>query len=243
MAKPKVKAVKAKKTSTKYSKLLAVAAKELASKKKALVLAERSLGKAKERHEELISEVARLDMVERSLKAIVDGTEPPTNVKYVYSYPQWVWYPQQPYVTYQQPGYWNGGIYQQPGYWSNGQWVTPPQSTTIYNKSDMSTINHQYSNNVSGMLTNTANNFTVASGATSGSTVNAVLTSTASAIPTTWTSGGLSAGGEEALVIDLTTHSEPETVKCDECGGENDGATEMHRLECPQSGQVQAAIV
>jgi len=30
----------------------------------------------------ILGEVARLDMLERSLKALVEGTEPPQNVKY-----------------------------------------------------------------------------------------------------------------------------------------------------------------
>jgi hypothetical protein len=93
MAKPKVKAVKTpKKRSTKYGKLAAVCAKELSVKKAALVRAEKALAKAQRTHTELLSEVARLDMLDRSLKALINGTEPPQNVKYVYSYPQWVWY-------------------------------------------------------------------------------------------------------------------------------------------------------
>src|SRR5260370_649129 len=102
MAKLKKVASKPKKKSTKYSKLLAVAAKELAARKKALVLAERKLAGAKRTHEELIADVARLDMVERSLKALVEGTEPPQNVRYIYQYPQWVWYPS-PYIQYTLP--------------------------------------------------------------------------------------------------------------------------------------------
>lgn len=106
MAKAKTQPKKVKKAPTKYSKLLVVAQKELETRKKALVSAERALAKAKQKHEELIQEVARLDMVERSLKAMVEGTEPPTNVRYVYNYPQWVWYPvQQPYVTYTTPSW------------------------------------------------------------------------------------------------------------------------------------------
>jgi hypothetical protein len=82
-----------KKRSTKYSKLAAVCSKELAAKKKALVLAEKRLAKAQKTHGELLSEVARLDMLERSLKAVNEGLEPPQNVRYVYTYPQWVWTP------------------------------------------------------------------------------------------------------------------------------------------------------
>jgi hypothetical protein len=101
MPKLKTPPAKNKKKVTKYSKLMLVASKELNTKKKALVAAERALQTAKQRHEDLIAEVARLDMVERSLKALVEGTEPPTNVRYVYNYPQWVWQYQTPYS----PGY------------------------------------------------------------------------------------------------------------------------------------------
>ena len=93
MAKPKQKAVKTpKKRSTKYGKLAAVCTKELSAKKAALVRAEKAFAKAQKTHTELLSEVARLDMLDRSLKALINGTEPPQNVRYVYSYPQWVWY-------------------------------------------------------------------------------------------------------------------------------------------------------
>ncbi len=93
MAKSKQKAVKTpKKRSTKYGKLAAVCSKELAAKKAALVRAEKAFAKAQKNHTELLAEVARLDMLDRSLKALINGTEPPQNVRYVYSYPQWVWY-------------------------------------------------------------------------------------------------------------------------------------------------------
>jgi len=104
MAKSKQKAVKTpKKRSTKYSKLATVCSKELAAKKTALVRAEKALAKAQKTHTELLSDVARLDMLDRSLKALINGTEPPQNVRYVYNYPQWVWYGN-PYGWYwQQP--------------------------------------------------------------------------------------------------------------------------------------------
>ena len=106
MAKPKVvKAKTPKKRSTKYGKLAVVAAKELAAKKAALVRAEKALAKAQKTHTELLSEVARLDMLDRSLKALINGTEPPQNVRYVYTYPQWVWQGA-PYGWW-----WNGGTY------------------------------------------------------------------------------------------------------------------------------------
>jgi len=92
MAKSTKKAsTKVKKHSSKYSKLALVAAKELAAKKAALVRAEKALAKATKTHQELLGEVARLDMLDRSLKALINGTEPPQNVRYVYTYPQWVW--------------------------------------------------------------------------------------------------------------------------------------------------------
>jgi hypothetical protein len=107
MAKPKQKAVKTpKKRSTKYGKLAAVCAKELSAKKAALVRAEKAFAKSQRTHTELLAEVARLDMLDRSLKALINGTEPPQNVRYVYNYPQWVWYGN-PYGWY-----WNGNNYQ-----------------------------------------------------------------------------------------------------------------------------------
>jgi hypothetical protein len=103
MAKPKKHSAKTTKGSikaNKYSKLMLAASKELAAKKKALVKAEKALARGTKTHQELLGEVARLDMVERSLKALVEGTEPPQNVRYVYTYPQWVWsYPQWCYTT------------------------------------------------------------------------------------------------------------------------------------------------
>ena len=77
---------------TDYKKLATRTAMELADKKKALAKAEKAMATAQKNHTELLSDVARLDMVERSLKALVEGTNPPQNVRYVYSYPQWVWY-------------------------------------------------------------------------------------------------------------------------------------------------------
>ena len=76
-----------------FKKVLEQTTQELAAKKKQLVAAERALAKARKNHEELVSEVSRLDMAERSVKAIVEGTEPPVQIKYVYNYPTWVWHP------------------------------------------------------------------------------------------------------------------------------------------------------
>ena len=106
MAKSKQKAVKTpKKRSTKYGKLASVCSKELTAKKAALVRAEKAFAKAQKTHTELLAEVARLDMLDRSLKALINGTEPPQNVRYVYTYPQWVWYGN-PYGWY-----WNGNTW------------------------------------------------------------------------------------------------------------------------------------
>src|SRR5271157_2476116 len=117
MAKPKQKAVKTpKKRSTKYGKLAAVCTKELSAKKAALVRAEKAFAKAQKNHTELLAEVARLDMLDRSLKALINGTEPPQNVRYVYNYPQWVWH---------------GNPY---GWWWNGYtWTLNGQTGTFNN--------------------------------------------------------------------------------------------------------------
>src|SRR5271166_3218778 len=115
MAKKKTAIPKIKKQrQTKYTKLALVCAKELAAKKKALVAAEKRLAKAQLTHQELLSEVARLDMLDRSLKAVNDKTQPPQNIKYVYTYPQWVWNP--PY-TYNVP--------------NNGQWTFTTQPNWV----------------------------------------------------------------------------------------------------------------
>jgi hypothetical protein len=119
----------------KYSKLMLVASKELAEKKKALAKAEKALATAQKTHTELLAEVARLDMVERSLKALVDGTPPPQNVRYVYSYPQWVW---------------QGGI---GWYWNGGTWTTTPQYTTYGNAQGGLTLG-----NVQGGIQQLSNN-------------------------------------------------------------------------------------
>lgn len=94
---PKAKKVRA----TKYTKLASHLTKELDAKKKALVRAEKTLAKAQASHQGLLSEVARLDMLERSLRAVNEKTAPPQNIQYVYTYPQWVW----------APNYWNGYTY------------------------------------------------------------------------------------------------------------------------------------
>lgn len=95
---PKTKKVRA----TKYTKLAAHVTKELNVKKRALVKAEKALSRAQQTHQDLLSEVARLDMLDRSLKAVNEKTTPPQNVKYVYTYPYWVW---NPGYTYTVPSY------------------------------------------------------------------------------------------------------------------------------------------
>lgn len=151
MAKQKQKAAKTpKKRSTKYGKLAAVCSKELAAKKAALVRAEKALAKAQKSHTELLSEVARLDMLDRSLKALINGTEPPQNVKYVYSYPQWVWYGN-PYGWYwngytwtvtlgaQNPTYVYGNL--QGGQWTNANTVTTTNAVnTVYTTPSVSNV-------------------------------------------------------------------------------------------------------
>jgi len=97
-----------------YKKTAEHCSKQLADTKKALVKAEKALAKAQATHQELLSEVARLDMLDRSLKAVNDKTQPPQNIKYVYTYPQWVWNP--PY-TYNVP--------------NNGQWTFTTQPNWV----------------------------------------------------------------------------------------------------------------
>src|SRR5271169_2565917 len=152
MAKSKQKVAKTpKKRSTKYGKLAAVCSKELTAKKAALVRAEKALAKAQKTHQELLGEVARLDMLDRSLKALINGTEPPQNVRYVYTYPQWVWYGN-PYGWW-----WNGNtwqvnlgqsnVYQQPytyaninGNFQGGQFTTTNAINTVSSTNTIGTI-------------------------------------------------------------------------------------------------------
>jgi hypothetical protein len=99
-----------------YKKTAEHCSKQLADTKKALVKAEKALSKAQLTHQDLLSEVARLDMLDRSLKAVNDKTQPPQNIKYVYTYPQWVWNP-----------YYNG-TYTIP---SQGQWTLTTQPNWV----------------------------------------------------------------------------------------------------------------
>ena|SRR5271170_1269471 len=141
MAKPKQKAVKTpKKRSTKYGKLAAVCTKELSAKKAALVRAEKAFAKAQKNHTELLAEVARLDMLDRSLKALINGTEPPQNVRYVYSYPQWVWYGN-PYGWYWNSQPWTLTLGQQNYNFQGGQSQFHNSVNTINTTPSVQTIN------------------------------------------------------------------------------------------------------
>src|SRR5271166_1187604 len=160
MAKVAKKAsAKVKQHSSKYSKLAVVAAKELAAKKTALVRAEKALAKAQKTHQELLGEVARLDMLDRSLKALINGTEPPQNVRYVYTYPQWVW---NPYGN----GYWynNGtvtiGVTQPTWTTSNGNFQGGQQFsnlTTGYNSVQTGPTTFGTLNTAGSNITNSVN--------------------------------------------------------------------------------------
>ncbi len=97
-----------------YKKIGTRVAGELAEKRKAFVKAEKALARAQAAHQELLSEVARLDMLDRCLKAVTEKTAPPQNIKYVYTYPQWVWNP-------------NSGT----GWWYNGNGQITLGSQTI----------------------------------------------------------------------------------------------------------------
>jgi hypothetical protein len=137
MAKPKQKVVKTpKKHSPKYSKIAATCSKELEAKKKALASAEKTLAKAQRTHSELLSEVARLDMLDRSLKALINGTEPPQNVRYVYTYPQWVWYPYNGYGWN-----WNGNCSLTLGATTSGSMTQIGNNTCVYNTTDPLNLN------------------------------------------------------------------------------------------------------
>lgn len=198
-----------KPATTDYKKTLARASKELADKKKALVQAERKLAAAKKSHEGLVAEVARLDMVERSLRAMVDGTEPPTNIKYVYTYPQWVWYPSQPYIYYTYPQWqYNGSL--------GGTVVhtSLPGSTSTWN-SVPSTITFTSCNTES--LTG---NSSLSALGTTCSNVSSLTASAAS--PSTLYYALRADQSDDGLIVDLSTFasaeasenaSEPETVK------------------------------
>jgi len=176
--------------------------KELAAKKKALVAAEKRLANAQKTHQELLSEVARLDMLDRSLNALIQGTEPPQNVKYVYTYPQWVWYPN------------NQGT----GWWYNNGTITLGSQTVVgSNLQGGSQLyqNSQYTpnnggpnvtltgfNSNGGLVTNTSGLCTVntGTGITDPSVGSSVM----------YTSNGGPNTDAECMVVDLTTYADME---------------------------------
>ena len=216
MAKSKQKAVKTpKKRSTKYGKLAAVCTKELAAKKAALVRAEKAFAKAQKTHTELLAEVARLDMLDRSLKALINGTEPPQNVRYVYNYPQWVWYGN-PYGWY-----WNGNTWSvnlgttynqnqsytyaniQGGQYSNAINIQNPVVTTsgALNTSGVCTIN---SSNLSGGLDCSLGN---------AGTLSLSSASLPSFTMTTTNGPSSSMVNQQELTVDLSTGATEEEEK------------------------------
>lgn len=220
---PKIK----KQRQTKYTKLALVCAKELAAKKKALVAAEKRLAKAQLTHQELLSEVARLDMLDRSLKAVNDKTQPPQNIKYVYTYPQWVWNPyvynvpnngqwtfttQPNWVGYNTPntsgatgivnGGLNGGNFQGGSLLtSNGTYSSPTVTCTLANAGDAFTFTNSGNVQIGGTQTTPCGTGLPEAGST--------LQLDGSGSPN-WVSAN-----DGSLVVDLTTH-EPYEEKIEE---------------------------
>lgn len=212
---PKTKKVRA----TKYTKLAAHCSKELNAKKKALVAAEKRLAKAQQSHQDLLSEVARLDMLDRCLRAVNEKTTPPQNIKYVYTYPYWVWNPG--YVTYTVPN--TVPNYTQP------QWTftnTPNlQGGSLLTNTQVG-YNSQYQN---GTITCTLNSGTVGVNNGTGVTLsttgsggiadvsnNVCLTGTNTGEAVTQTSGVFQTtttyeNGD--VIVDLTTHAEFDEAK------------------------------
>jgi hypothetical protein len=202
-------AAKSKTKTSKYAKLMKAASKELADKKNALAKAEKTLATASKNHAELLQETARLDMLERSLKALVDGTEPPTNVKYVYNYPQWVW-------TYPNQG-WGTQVWQTPGTVS-----TPYYYGTIQNGQVTNAINTIHSS-TSGALPNSTLTCTSGMGALGLDSNYASLTDasgsvslTDSSLPSAFTlttSGAGASSGQLEFTVDLSTGATEEDDK------------------------------
>src|SRR5208282_5957351 len=183
-----------------------------------------ALAKAQATHQELLSEVARLDMLDRSLKAVNDKTQPPQNIKYVYTYPTWVWNP----------------YYNTPNYVpNNGQWTFTTQPNWVgYNTPNTSggtaiggglnggnfqggsllTSNGTYqSPTVTCTLANAGDAFTFTN---SSMGVNTVQTTPSGGLPsngTLLTSGGngdvTNAPNDGSLVVDLTTHEPYEEIE------------------------------
>lgn len=216
MANKKRIAANSKTKTSKYAKLMKAASKELADKKKALVRAEKALATATKNHQEIVQETARLDMLERSLRALVEGTEPPQNVRYVYTYPQWVWswpnyyntpnytFTTQPnWVGYNTPntGIINGGNFQGGSLLtSNGTYQSPTVTCTLANTNNGEVFTFINSNNMSlGTQATPCGSGLPAAGT--------VLTSDGSG-NVRWTN----APSDGSLVVDLTTYEPYEDV-------------------------------
>ena len=187
--------------------------KELAEKKKALIKAEKTLAKAQQAHQDLLSEVARLDMLDRSLRAVNEKTQPPQSVRYVYSYPQWVW---NPYTYVPNGGQWTittqpyqgslltgglpnngltGGL--QNGYNSGSSVVTTNADSSAWTLGTLNSGGPALSCTLSANDAPVTQTFTGMSGSSLVLTSNAAFCNS-SATP--------SNGG--GLVIDLSTHAD-----------------------------------
>ena len=209
MSKPKQTVAKSKTKSSKYSKLMANSTKELNDKKKALVKAEKDLAKASKTHSDLLGEVARLDMLERSLKALVEGTEPPQNVKYVYNYPNWIWsYPWWWGTQYYYPNNYYINTLPDPYYGTLGTLVTNTQ-TGVYNSGAIGTQTGIYNSGVDSgsIMVNCQNSSnTVASTTTAtGSNILSAGTGLWNTVNTTVNTS------TDDLVIDLSTSATDES--------------------------------
>jgi len=222
MAKSKQQASKPpKKRSTKYSKLATVCSKELTAKKAALVRAEKALAKAQKTHTELLSEVARLDMLDRSLKALINGTEPPQNVRYVYTYPQWVW------NGYPYGWYWNGNT------WTTGNFnystLQTPVTSNIQggqfyqSTAGSNTINginaiNTISTTLPSITTSTAGSLTGSAFTVncSNAGLDSGISATTASTPTTWTMTSTAVPSMDSssdLTVDLSTGATEEESK------------------------------
>jgi hypothetical protein len=209
MAKTKKQVSKTpKKHSTKYSKLAAVCSKELTAKKTALVRAEKALAKAQKTHSELLSEVARLDMLDRSLKALINGTEPPQNVRYVYTYPQWVWYPYNgwygcnPYTYTVTLGAQSGTQYQN---FQGGQFTTTNAINTVTTPAISSNLSLTNCIPASGSLNINSDSSLI--GYNSSGLSSSVLTSSGSSEGPTWQTFTTTTptGSDPIETVDLST--------------------------------------
>src|SRR5271167_2307053 len=224
MAKSKQKAVKTpKKRSTKYGKLAAVCSKELSAKKAALVRAEKAFAKAAKTHTELLAEVARLDMLDRSLKALINGTEPPQNVRYVYNYPQWVWYGN-PYGWWWNGNNWSVNLNGQQNYnFQGGQYTIPSVNTINTTVGDAPVVTTTGGSLQSGTIFTNAtagsNTMCYNSGALNANNIS--LTSGLSSTSFTTTNGpGTSIGSQPEFTVDLSTGAEEEDSAVDVTEGQ-----------------------